>query len=128
MRTCGGTGSRLNIWHLGGELRLHAGWVRASGEALSCSLFAEGGRWGHFFGFAFFTADFRAPFFDHLEKSLQHVDDGAVGTVHAFGESAEAVEVTEELVGAVDEMHDHFGSMFAENRRIRLSEVKPFAR
>ena len=34
-----------------------------SGEALSCSLFAEGSRQGHFFGFAFFTADFLAPFF-----------------------------------------------------------------
>jgi hypothetical protein len=31
--------------------------ARASGEALSCSLFAEGSRHGHFFGFAFFTAD-----------------------------------------------------------------------
>ena len=30
--------------------------ARASGEALSCSLFAEGSRQGHFFGFAFFTA------------------------------------------------------------------------
>ena len=46
---------------------------RASGEALSCSLFAEGSATaarprgvalrGHFFGFAFFTADFLAPFF-----------------------------------------------------------------
>jgi hypothetical protein len=34
--------------------------ARASGEALSCSLFAEGSRQGHFFGFAFFTADFFA--------------------------------------------------------------------
>ena len=35
----------------------------SSGEALSCSLFAEGSRQGHFFGFALFTADFLAPFF-----------------------------------------------------------------
>jgi hypothetical protein len=33
------------------------------GEALSWSLFAEGSRQGHFFGFAFFTADFLAAFF-----------------------------------------------------------------
>jgi len=33
---------------------------------LSCSLFAEGSRQGHFFGFAFFTADFLAPFFTLL--------------------------------------------------------------
>ncbi|MEO6872334.1 MAG: hypothetical protein ABI233_08975, partial [Chthoniobacterales bacterium] len=32
-----------------------------SGEALLCSLFAEGSRQGHFFSFAFFTADFLAP-------------------------------------------------------------------
>jgi hypothetical protein len=32
--------------------------ARVSGEALACSLFAEGSRQGHFFGFAFFTADF----------------------------------------------------------------------
>jgi hypothetical protein len=33
----------------------------ASGEALSCSLFTEGSRQGHFFGFGFFIADFLAP-------------------------------------------------------------------
>jgi hypothetical protein len=38
-------------------------------KALSCSLFAEGGRQGHFFGFAFFTADFLAPFFALLPRS-----------------------------------------------------------
>jgi len=37
--------------------------ARASGEALPCSLFAEVSRQGHFFGFAFFTANFLAPFF-----------------------------------------------------------------
>ena len=48
---------------------------------------------------------------DHLENGLQHADDGAVRAVHAFGESAQAVEVTEEFVSAVDEVHDHFRSM-----------------
>jgi hypothetical protein len=38
-------------------------------EALSCSLFAEGSRQGHFFGFGFFTADFLAPFFALLLRS-----------------------------------------------------------
>ena len=46
---------------------------------------------------------------DHLEHGLQNADDGAVGAVHAFVEPAQPVEVTEELVGAVDEVHDHFG-------------------
>src|SRR2546430_16457378 len=42
---------------------------RISGEALSWSLFAEGSRQGRFFGFAFFTADFLAPFFALLLES-----------------------------------------------------------
>ena len=50
---------------------------------------------------------------DHLEHGLQHADDGAVRAVLAFGKPAQPVEVTEELVGAVDEMDDHFGSMSA---------------
>ena len=53
-------------------------------------------------------AEVRIAAFDHLEHALQHADDGAVGTVHAFVEPAQAVEVTEELVGAVDEVNDHF--------------------
>jgi predicted cobalt transporter CbtA len=43
--------------------------ARASGEALPCSLFAEVSRQGHFFGFAFFTANFLAPFFALLFES-----------------------------------------------------------
>jgi hypothetical protein len=31
--------------------------ARTSGQASSCSLFAEGSRQSHFSGFAFFTAD-----------------------------------------------------------------------
>src|SRR6266513_2369089 len=48
---------------------------------------------------------------DHLENGLQHADDGAVRAVLAFVESAQAVEVTEEFVSAVDEVNDHFGSI-----------------
>jgi hypothetical protein len=50
---------------------------------------------------------------DHLEHGLQHADDGTVRAVFAFGKPAQPVEVAEELVSAVDEVHDHFGSMFA---------------
>ena len=50
---------------------------------------------------------------DHLEHGLQHADDRAVRAVFAFGKPAQAVEVTEEFVGAVDEVNDHFGSMSA---------------
>jgi hypothetical protein len=51
-------------------VRLRGGGdTRASGEALSCSLFAEGSRQGQFFGFAFFTTEFLAPFFALLFES-----------------------------------------------------------
>ena len=46
---------------------------------------------------------------DHLEHGLQHADDSAVRAVLAFVEPAQPVEVTEELVGAVDEVNDHLG-------------------
>lgn len=46
---------------------------------------------------------------DYLENGLQHANDRAVGPVFAFGESAQSVEVTEEFVSAVEEVHDHIG-------------------
>jgi hypothetical protein len=48
---------------------------------------------------------------EHVEHGLQHADDRAAGAVHAFVEPAQPVEMTEELVGAVDEVNDHFGSV-----------------
>jgi hypothetical protein len=57
----------------------------------------------------------------HLENGLQHADDCAIGTVHAFVEPAQAIEVTEELVSAVDEVNDHFGSMKQLLREIRAA-------
>ena len=44
---------------------------------------------------------------DHLEHGLQNADDGAIRAVFAFVEPAQAVEVTEEFVSAVDKMNDH---------------------
>ena len=52
-------------------------------------------------------AEIRVAVLDHLENGLQHADDGAVRAILAFGEPAQAVEVTEEFVGAVDEVDDH---------------------
>jgi hypothetical protein len=46
---------------------------------------------------------------DPVEHGLQHADDSAVRSVLAFGEPAKPVEMTEQLVGAVDEVHNHFG-------------------
>ena len=57
---------------------------------------------------------------DHVEHGLQHADDSAVRAVFAFGESAQAVEVTEEFVSAVDEVNDHFQSMEQLLREIRV--------
>jgi hypothetical protein len=54
-------------------------------------------------------AEVRVAILDHLEDGLQHADDGAVGAVHAFVEPAQAVEVTEKLIGPVDKVNDHFG-------------------
>jgi hypothetical protein len=52
-------------------------------------------------------AEVRVAVLDHLEHGLQHADDGAVGAVHAFVESAQSVEMTEELVGPVNQVDDH---------------------
>src|SRR5215210_5077314 len=48
----------------------------------------------------------RAAAFQHLEHGLQDSDDGAIRAVHAFVKAALAVEVTEQLVGSVDEVND----------------------
>jgi len=45
---------------------------------------------------------------DHLEDALQHANNGAVRAVHALVKPAQAVEVPEKLVGAVDEVNDHW--------------------
>ena len=44
---------------------------------------------------------------DHLEHTVQNADYGAIRAVHSFVEPALSVEVTEELVCAVDDVNDH---------------------
>ena len=44
---------------------------------------------------------------DHLQHGVQHAGHGAEGRILALVEAAKAVEVAEQLVGAVDEMDDH---------------------
>src|SRR5215472_10370417 len=44
---------------------------------------------------------------DHLEHGMQHADDRAEGTIFSFVEAARSVEVTEQLVGAIDQVDDH---------------------
>jgi len=48
-----------------------------------------------------------ALLFDQLEHGLQHPDDGAVGPIDSLSEPAQAVEVTEQLVGPVNQVDDH---------------------
>ena len=55
-------------------------------------------------------AEVRVAVLDHLEHGLQHADDRAVRSVLAFGKPAQAVEVTEEFVRAVNKMNYHTGS------------------
>ena len=52
-------------------------------------------------------ADVRGAFLDHLQHRMQHAIDRAQRPVLALVEAAQAVEMTEQLVGAVDEMNDH---------------------
>src|ERR1043165_8449121 len=40
--------------------------------------------------------------FDYLKNGLQHADDRAVRAVFTFRESAQSIEMSEELVGTVD--------------------------
>src|SRR6266850_5581392 len=56
--------------------------------------------------------DVRGSRLDHLEHGSDHPRDRAEGSVLALVESAEAVEVAEELVGAVDEVNDHRGMVY----------------
>ncbi len=58
----GQKGSELTIDTRGREAR-RVGGRTCFWRSLACSLFAEGNRQDYLFGFAFFTADFLAPFF-----------------------------------------------------------------
>src|SRR5215467_3202951 len=46
---------------------------------------------------------------DHLEHGIQHADDRAEGAILSLVEAARAVEVTEQLIGAIDQVDDHAG-------------------
>jgi len=47
---------------------------------------------------------------------VQHADDGAEALILALGEATPAVELAEQLVGAVQEMNDHRPPRSAINR------------
>src|SRR5207245_6957255 len=52
-------------------------------------------------------AEVSGPLLDHLQDGVQHAAHGAEGRILALGGAAAAVELAEQLVGAVDEMNDH---------------------
>src|SRR5436190_134500 len=84
------------------ELRPQSGVDALSGLVAGPELIAEGfddviGR----------HADVRGSPLDRLQHRPEHPGHGAERRVLALVEAAETVEVTEELVGAVDEMNDH---------------------
>ena len=52
-------------------------------------------------------ADMRCAFLDHLQYRVEHTDDRAKGLIRALVEAAQAIKVAEQLVGAINKMHDH---------------------
>ena len=62
---------------------------------------------------------------DHLQHGLQHADHGAEGPVLPFGETAKAVEMAVQLVGAVDEMNDHAFAAGRSRSSLRSRGLRP---
>jgi hypothetical protein len=54
--------------------------------------------------------DVRITRLDDLKHALQNADNRAVWPVDTFVETPQSVEVTEQLVSAVDEVNDQFAS------------------
>jgi hypothetical protein len=70
-------------------------------------------------------ADVRRALLDHLEHRLQHADHRAERPVAALGEAAQAVEVAEQLVGAVDQMDDHRQILSRRSSALRSVTAAP---
>ena len=52
-------------------------------------------------------AEMRRPLLDHLQHGMQHAVYGAEGSIVAFVEAAQTIEVAEQLVRPVNQMNDH---------------------
>src|SRR3989449_551465 len=61
-------------------------------------------------------SDVGGALLDHLQDRVQHADDGAEALILVLGEATPAVELAEQLVGAVQEMNDHRPPRSAINR------------
>ena len=49
----------------------------------------------------------RGSLFQHLQHGLQHADHRAERAILPFVEATQAVEMPEQLIGAVDDVNDH---------------------
>ena len=54
-------------------------------------------------------ADVGGTTFDHLQDSVQYADDSAEGLVLAVVESALAIEMAKQLIGAIYQVDNHEG-------------------
>src|SRR5205085_7208332 len=61
-------------------------------------------------------AEMRRPLLDHLQHGMQHAVYGAEGSIVAFVEAAQTIEVAEQLVRPVNQMNDHDISWSALDR------------
>jgi hypothetical protein len=52
-------------------------------------------------------AHVRRSTLDHLQYRIQDADDGSKGSVLALVETAQAIEMAEQLVGTIYQMNDH---------------------
>ena len=75
-------------------------------------------------------AEMRVAILNHLEHGLEHADDCAVGAILALGEPAQTVEMTEQLVSPVDEMHHvkAFAHVVGSERHKRLRLTRLISR
>jgi hypothetical protein len=60
----------------------------------------------------------RGALLDHLQDGAEHTGDRGVGLVLPLVESAQAIEMAEELVSAVDEMNDHEAAVVSAPGRV----------
>ncbi len=78
-------------------------------------------------------ADVRGPVLEHLEHGMEDANRRAEGRIIDFSGAPQAVEMAEQLVGAINQVNDHRGparphavarsSMRARSRALRVSDA-----
>ena len=59
--------------------------------------------------------EMRRARFEHLHNGAQHTDHSPVRRILALGEATQAIEMSKQLVRAVDEVNDHL-AQFGDRR------------